>query len=190
MNRGRFTWIKISEKHGEGPSRINASGNRYLRNRPAQRREVTQRVELGSSMAGEAGTSYLRVERMSVSMKPSVQAIRSQLPVTERACYWSPPIPVGMNSLNRNDWLVDFGCEPQGSINYFTPRQPDSSRGLEACIPSPHGEHAAGINVSLRTVQLNRLTLQESALPFQVWTTHTMQSYKKPSSREVRVSPC
>ena len=83
MNRGRFTWIKIFEKRGEGHSRINASGNRYLRNRPAQRREVTQRVELGSSIAVEAGTSYLRVERMSVSMKPSVQAIRSQLPLTK-----------------------------------------------------------------------------------------------------------
>ena len=83
MNRGRCTWIKIFEKHGEGHSRINASGNRYLRNRPAQRREVTQRVELGSSMAGEEGISYLRVERMSVSMKPSVQAIRSQLPLTK-----------------------------------------------------------------------------------------------------------
>ena len=93
MNRGRCTWIKIFEKRGEGHSRINASGNRYLRNRPGQRREVTQMVELGSSMAGEAGTSFLRVERMSVSMKPSVQAIRSQLPVTERACYWSPPYP-------------------------------------------------------------------------------------------------
>ena len=58
MNRGRFTWIKIFEKRGEGHSRINASGNRYIRNRPAQRREVTQRVELGSSMACEAGTSY------------------------------------------------------------------------------------------------------------------------------------
>ena len=78
-----------------------------------------------------------------------------------------------MNSLNRNDCLVDFGCEPQGAINYFTPRQLDSSKGLEACIPSPRGEHATGTNVFLRTVQLNRLTLQESALPFQVWTEHS-----------------
>ena len=76
MNRGRFTWIKISEKHGEGHSRINASGNRYLRNRPAQRREITQRVELGSSMAGEAGTSYLRVERMSEFRRASQWPLR------------------------------------------------------------------------------------------------------------------
>ncbi|MHB1709083.1 MAG: hypothetical protein ACYCT2_06380 [Thermoplasmataceae archaeon] len=79
----------------------------------------------------------------------------------------------GICGSGRNDWLVDFDCESQRAVDYFTPRQPSSSRGLDAFIPSPHGEHAAETDMSLRTVQLNRLTPQGSALPFQVWTDNT-----------------
>ena len=82
-------------------------------------------------------------------------------------------MPVGMDSSNRNDWLFDIPLPGEGGYSLSlsgTAPQPGSSRGLEACIPSPHGEHADGTNLFLRTIQLNRLTLQESALPFQVWT--------------------
>ena len=48
--------------------------------------------------------------------------------------------------------------------------QPDFSRGIEAYVPSPHGEHAAETDILFLAVQLNRLTPQGSALPFQVWT--------------------
>ena len=86
-------------------------------------------------------------------------------------------MPVGMDSSNRNDWLVDIPLPGEGGYSLSlsgTASQPGSSRGLEACIPSPHGEHAAGTNMFLRTIQLNRLTLQESALPFQVWTKYSL----------------
>ena len=86
-------------------------------------------------------------------------------------------MPVGMDSSNRNDWLFDIPLPGEGGYSLSlsgTAPQPGSSRGLEACIPSPYGEHAAGTNVFLRIIQLNRLTLQESALPFQVWTEHSL----------------
>ena len=67
-------------------------------------------------------------------------------------------MPVDMDSSNRNDWLVDFGCEPRRAIDYFTPQQPGFSKGLDAFIPSPCGEHVAETNVFLRTVHLNRLS--------------------------------
>ncbi|MHB1708444.1 MAG: hypothetical protein ACYCT2_03070 [Thermoplasmataceae archaeon] len=78
----------------------------------------------------------------------------------------------GICGSGRNDWLVDFDCESQRAVDYFTPRQPDFSRGLDAFIPSPHGERAPETDMFLRTVQLNRLTPRWSALPFQVWTDH------------------
>ena len=63
-------------------------------------------------------------------------------------------MPVGMDSLSRNDWLVDIPLPEEGgyslSLSGIAP-QPDSSRGLEACIPSPHGEHATRTSVFFRT---------------------------------------
>ena len=91
-------------------------------------------------------------------------------------------MPAGMDSLNRSDWLVDIPLPGEGgyllSLSGIAP-QPGSSRELETCIPSPYGEHAAGTNVFLRTVQLTRLTLQESALPFQVWTGYSWHGIMK-----------
>ena len=101
-------------------------------------------------------------------------------------------MPAGMDSLNRNDWLVDIPLPGEGgyslSLSGIAP-QPGSSRMFDAFIHSPHGEHAAVTNVLLRTVQLNRLAIQESALPFQVWTIYKMQSDKKVLLRGARVSP-
>ena len=101
-------------------------------------------------------------------------------------------MPAGMDSLNRSDWLFYIPLPGEGgyslSLSGIAP-QPGSSRGLEACIPSPHGEHATRTSVFFRTVHLNRLALQESALPFQVRTIYMRQSDKKPSLREASVSP-
>ena len=48
----------------------------------------------------------------------------------------------------RNDLPVEFGCESQMTIDSFTPRQPDSSRGVDAFILSPQGKNAAGTSPS------------------------------------------
>ncbi len=99
------------------------------------------------------------------------------------------PMSVDMDSSDRNDWLVDFPCEGQRAIDYFTPRQPDFSRRLDAFIPSPHGEHAAETNVFLRTVHLNRLSPQGSAFPFQgVDRYSSLENVRRFPLREVRVS--
>ena len=101
-------------------------------------------------------------------------------------------MPAGMDSLNRNDWLVDIPLPGEGGYSLpfsgIAP-QPGSSRRFDAFIHSPHGEHATRTSVFFRTVQLNRLAIQESALPFQVWTIYMRQSDKKPSLREASVSP-
>ena len=103
---------------------------------------------------------------------------KSQLPLPDGSGLLLVSLmPVGMDSSNCNDWLVDIPLPGEGGYSLSlsgTAPQLGSSRGLEACIPSPYGEHAAGTNVFLRTIQLNRLTLQESALPFQVWTEHSL----------------
>ena len=82
------------------------------------------------------------------------------------------PMPVSIDSWNRNHWLVDISLPEEGgyslSLSGIAPK-PDSSGGVEVCIPYLQGEHATGTDVFLQTVQLNRITLQESALPFQVW---------------------
>ena len=97
--------------------------------------------------------------------------------LTEWACCWSPSCPwAWIHRTATIGWLT-FPLLGEGGYSLSlsgTAPQPGSSRGLEACIPSPYGEHAAGTNVFLRTIQLNRLTLQESALPFQVWTEHSL----------------
>lgn len=58
MNCKRFIWINITEKRRKAHSRINACGNRYLRNYPpGGRGQPPPVVELWSSMVCEAGTS-------------------------------------------------------------------------------------------------------------------------------------
>jgi hypothetical protein len=58
----------------------------------------------------------------------------------------------GICGSGRNDWLVDIPLPEEGgyslSLSGIAP-QPDSSRGLEACIPSPYREHAAETDVFL-----------------------------------------
>jgi hypothetical protein len=64
-------------------------------------------------------------------------------------------MPVGMDSSNRNDWLIDIPLPGEGDYSLSlsgTAPQPGSSRGLEACIPSTYGENAAVTNVFLRTI--------------------------------------
>ena len=71
------------------------------------------------------------------------------------------------------DWLVDIPLPEEGgyslSLSGNAPR-PDFSRGIEAYVPSPRGEHAAETDMLFLAVHLNRLTPQGSALPFQVLT--------------------
>ncbi len=55
-------------------------------------------------------------------------------------------------------------------------------------VPSPHGEYATETDMFLRTVQLNCITLQESALPFQVWTCILERSVYDPLGKSVSPS--
>ena len=98
--------------------------------------------------------------------------------LTEGACRWPLPCPwAWIHRTATIGWLT-FPCQGKEAIHYpfrgpFHSRVP--AEGLRRVSPSPYGEHAAGTNVFLRTIQLNRLTLQESALPFQVWTEHSFR---------------
>ena len=79
----------------------------------------------------------------------------------------------GLVTLLSYDWLVDIPLPEEGgyslSLSGNAP-QPDFNRGIEAYVPSSHGEHAAETDMLFLAVQLNRLTPQGSALPFQVLT--------------------
>ena len=92
-------------------------------------------------------------------------------------------MPVGMDSSNRNYWLVDIPLPEEGgyslSLSGIAPQR-DSSRGLEACIPYPHGNMPLESICSFEPVHLNRITLRESALPFQVWTLFNRLQYNIP----------
>ena len=93
--------------------------------------------------------------------------ILSQLPIPkEVGLLLSSSMPVSMISSERNDWLVDFPCEGQRAIDYFTPRQPDMDGGLDAFVPFPHGKQAIHADMFLRTVHLNRLSPHGSVFPF------------------------
>jgi hypothetical protein len=96
--------------------------------------------------------------------------------------------PVDVSSSNRNDLLVDIPLPEEGgyslSLSGIAP-QLDFSRGLKVYVPSPHGEYATETDMFLRTVQLNRITLQESALPFQVWTCILDRSVYDPLGKSV-----
>jgi len=77
----------------------------------------------------------------------------------------------GICGSGRSHWLVDIPLPEEGGYSLSPFEQRSTAwfqKRLEVCIPFPCGEHALEICMFLGTVQLDRLTLQGSALTFQV----------------------